>query len=234
MERISKAVPASRAFAEHGLGDAVGVFEHVLVGIGGADGADDAFADAGDDGFLGGAADEAVEVGADGDARLDLEPMPSLATPSMVARPMAGLGQSMTFGLTLVVHGLEHGLAGAAVARSMAQARLKVERDARFVRGDERLDRVLDIAAGQVVGLEQVGRDVDPGFDRGDAGIDDEGGRHAAKAHPDELAHAYRRSGNEGANVKAGKAQDDRDANEQDDGDDADDHEGELVGMCAA
>ncbi len=59
------------AAVEHLLADLVGVLEHVLVAGRGADGADDALADAGDDGVLGGAADEAVEVGAHGHAGLD-------------------------------------------------------------------------------------------------------------------------------------------------------------------
>jgi hypothetical protein len=44
----------------HGLGDVVGVLEHMLVRLGRADGGDDALAHAGDDGLLGRAADEAL------------------------------------------------------------------------------------------------------------------------------------------------------------------------------
>ena len=60
IERISNAVLASRPLCEHGLGDVVGVLQHVLVVGGRADGGDDALADAGDDRLLGGAADEAA------------------------------------------------------------------------------------------------------------------------------------------------------------------------------
>ena len=49
--------------------------------------------------------------------------MPSLATPSMVARPEAGLGQSMTLGLTEVFTASSTVLPVPLVARSMAQAR---------------------------------------------------------------------------------------------------------------
>jgi hypothetical protein len=84
------------------LADLVGVFEHVLVAGGGADGGDDALADAGDDGILGGAADEAGEVGADGDAGLDSRRMPSRATASSMGVPLVGSGQSMTLGFTEV------------------------------------------------------------------------------------------------------------------------------------
>src|SRR6185369_5271300 len=61
-----------KAFGHDGLGDVVGVLQHGLVGLGRADGGDDALADAGDDGLFGGAADKAGEVGADGDAGLGL------------------------------------------------------------------------------------------------------------------------------------------------------------------
>jgi hypothetical protein len=46
------------ALFENLLGDSVRVFQHLFVRVGRADGGDDAFADAGDDGFLGRAADE--------------------------------------------------------------------------------------------------------------------------------------------------------------------------------
>ena len=51
----------------------VGLLEHLHVGLGRADGVDDALADPGDDRLVGGAADQAVEVGAHGDLGLDLE-----------------------------------------------------------------------------------------------------------------------------------------------------------------
>ena len=57
---------------QHRLGNPVRVFEHDLVRFGRADRADDPFADAGDDRFLGGPADELIEVGPHGDAGLAL------------------------------------------------------------------------------------------------------------------------------------------------------------------
>ena len=51
--------------------------------------------------------------------------MPSLATPSMVVLPVAGLGQSMTLGLTEVLTASSTVLPVPLVARSMAQARSK-------------------------------------------------------------------------------------------------------------
>ena len=63
---------------EHALGDRVRFLEHLQVGLGRADRIDDAFADAGDDGLVGGTADQAVEVGAHRDLGFDLELDPVL------------------------------------------------------------------------------------------------------------------------------------------------------------
>src|SRR5436190_16117804 len=52
---------------EDGLGNEVGVFQNILVTGGRADRADDAFADARDDGLLGGPAHKAVQIAADSD-----------------------------------------------------------------------------------------------------------------------------------------------------------------------
>ncbi len=87
---------------EHGLRDHVGVGQHVGMVLGRADGLDDALADAGDDRLLGGPADQAVELGPHRDAGPGLSWMPLRHTPSSVARPLVGSGQSMTLGLTLV------------------------------------------------------------------------------------------------------------------------------------
>src|SRR6266513_1747274 len=56
---------------------------------------------------------------------LTFTPIPSCATPSIVVRPMFGLGASITFGLMLVRTASKTVLPVPLVARSMAQARLK-------------------------------------------------------------------------------------------------------------
>ena len=73
IDTISNAVCESSELLQHGLGDQVRVGQHVGVMLGVADGLDDALADAGDDGLLGGAADEAVELGPHRDAGPGLE-----------------------------------------------------------------------------------------------------------------------------------------------------------------
>src|SRR5205807_2152222 len=60
-----------QTLVQHGLGDRIGVGQHVLVIFGRADGVDDALTDAGDDGFFRRTADQALDVGAHGDAGLD-------------------------------------------------------------------------------------------------------------------------------------------------------------------
>ena len=130
IERISKAVLRVERLVEHGLGDAVGVFEHVLVAVGGADGGDDAFADAGDDGFLGGAADEAVEVGAHGDAGLDLDGDAVLGDGVDGGLAGGGVGAVDDLGVDEVLHGVEHGLAGALGGEVDGAGAVEVEVDA--------------------------------------------------------------------------------------------------------
>ena len=194
---------AIEAFGQNGLGNAVGIFQHFFVGGGRADGADDAFADARDDRFLGGAADEAIEIRAHRDARLTLTPMPSLATPSMVVAPMDGIGRIDDFRIDAGADGFEDGLAGAFGGEVDGAGAIEVERDAGFVRGDEGEDDVADIAAGQVMRLQRIGGDVEAGFDRGDAVVDDQADRDFAQAHADHLADADGRVGDPGPKPEA-------------------------------
>ena len=60
-------------FAENGLRNFVGAFQNVRVIFGTADGGDDTFADAGDNRGFTGAADEPVDIRADGNAGFDFE-----------------------------------------------------------------------------------------------------------------------------------------------------------------
>jgi hypothetical protein len=65
--------------------------------------------------------------------------------------PLAGFGQSITFGVTLVLAPprARRGRRGRSSSR-----RAEVERDARAVRGDQRAHDALDVAAGEHVRLE--------------------------------------------------------------------------------
>jgi hypothetical protein len=90
------------------------MLEDVLIGIGRADGTDDAFANAGDDCFLRGAADEAVEVGADGDAGLDLDADAVLGNAIDAAAALGGVGAIDDLWIDASRDGFEDCFAGAA------------------------------------------------------------------------------------------------------------------------
>jgi hypothetical protein len=56
------------------------------------------------------------------------------------------------------------------------------------------LDGRHDIAAGEKVRGDGVGGDFDAGFDRGDAGVDDEIVGHATEAHTEQVGKAHGRA----------------------------------------
>ena len=99
-------------FAEDGFGDGVGVFEDFFIAGGGADGGDDALADAGDDGFFGGAADELLDVGADGDFGADLENDAVFGLPVDGLAAGLGVGDVDDFGIDGGLDGIEDVSAG--------------------------------------------------------------------------------------------------------------------------
>ena len=122
--------------------------------------------------------------------------MPSLATPSMVVRPIDGIGHIDDFRIDAGAHRFEHGLAGALGGEIDRAGAIEIERDAGLVRGDQREDDLADVAAGEIMRLERIARDIDAGFHRGDAVIDDQADRHFAQAHSEHFADADRRIGN--------------------------------------
>ena len=123
------------------------------MGFGRADRVDDALADAGDDRLVGGAADQAVEVGADGHLGFDLELNAVLgdAVDRLAARRGVGAGDDL--GIDAGLHGLEHVAAG----QVDGGGSLVRQRDIGAVGGDQGPHHVGHVAAGQVVGLEGPG-----------------------------------------------------------------------------
>ncbi len=73
IERISNAVPASSPFSRTRLEIRVGILQDEVVRLGRADRRDDPLAHPGDDGFLGGTADEPVDVRTDRHPSLHLQ-----------------------------------------------------------------------------------------------------------------------------------------------------------------
>jgi hypothetical protein len=147
---------------------------------------------------LGGAADKAVEVGAHGDAGLDLH-ADAVAGHGVDGRAV-GLrtGAVDDLGIDAGAHGFQHCFARALDRQIDGASTVEVEFDAGFVRGDEGEHDGIDIAAGQVVRFEFVGVEGKSGFDRRDAAVDDHAHRHTAQAHADEPGEGDRGIGDFG------------------------------------
>src|SRR6266478_5211271 len=119
-------------------------------------------------------------------------PIPSLATPSIVVRPIDGLGTSITFGLILVRTSSSTVFPVPFVARSIAGA-IEIERNAGFVRRNQRENDLSDVAPRQVMRFQRVARNFDTRFHGGDAVVENQPYRHAAQTHPDHFSHTDRR-----------------------------------------
>ena len=83
----------------------------------------------------------------------------------------------------LRVHAHLHRLEHVAAGEVDGGGAVEVQGDAGLVGRDQRVDDVLDVAAGEVVGLESLDRDVEPGLHRRDAGQHDGVRRHLAQPH---------------------------------------------------
>ena len=197
-----------------------GRFEHDLVGLRGADGGDDALADAGDDGFLLRAADEAVEIGADGDAGADLH-LDAVLGDAVDGAAAGGRVRAVDdLRIDRGADGFDHAFAGALGGEVDGAGAVPIQRDAGFLRGDERLDGGDDVAAGEVVGLDVIDGDFDAGLFRGDAGVHDHAVGHLAEAHGDEVGEADVGAGQPGAEPDAEEGDDDAEEQQSEDGDD--------------
>jgi len=118
-----------------------------------ADGGHDRFADAGDDGFLGGAADEAIEIGTDGDARLAFELNTVLGHGVKGVSPLAFLGAIDDSGLDDREDGFQDVVSGEIDGRRAVE----IQRDLRLVGRDEAHDHAGDIAPRPGSGLRGRG-----------------------------------------------------------------------------
>ena len=148
------------AALQHDLGDAVGVLEHRHVVLRRADGGDDALADPGDDGLFGGAADEAIEIGAHRDPRLHLE------LDAVAGDAVDGIPRHLPRGYVddlRVDRGADRLLHVAPGQVDRAGA-VVVEHDVGLVRRDERLHHARDVAAREEVGFELVAEMLMPAF----------------------------------------------------------------------
>src|SRR5690606_20905514 len=157
------------------LRDVVGILEHVLVRLRRSNRAHHAFADARDDGFFAGAADEPIEVRADGDAG-NRDQLDAVLGHGRDARRLDDLRQDRH------LHGLKHVAAGQ-VDRGRA---LEGHVDVGLVGRDQRVDDAGDVTAGQIVRFELVDAQGQAGLYSADPRVDDDRRRHAPQPHADE------------------------------------------------
>ena len=157
IETISNAVCESSRRGQHRLRNAIGIRQHVGMRFGRADGADDAFADAGDDRLFGRSADQLIQVRPHRDAGFDFElnavlghGVERFCLPEPRARAVDH------FGIDARLHGFEHVAAGQVDGRG--QLEIEVDRLG-LVGGDDRADHQRHVAAGQVVGFERLAGD---------------------------------------------------------------------------
>ena len=111
------------------------------------------------------------------------------------------------------------------VARSMAQARSKIEMDAGLFRGDEREHDHLHIAAGQKMRGKIVDAERQAGFHGGDAAVHDQAHRNPPQAQGNQFDDGDFGAGKEGADVDHPKVERDDDNHERHHGSHAQKHE---------
>ena len=172
---------------EDGLGDEIGIFQHLFVGFGRADGADDPLADAGEDRLLARAAHQPVDVGAHRHPREGQEL-------DAVLGHRRHLGGRDHLGIDAHLHRLEDIAAGQVDRRRL----LVGERDSRLVGGDEGVDHPLHVAPGEEVTLQVVGAELNPRLVRADQRQHDGPGIDPAKAHAEQGEERHPDTGKEG------------------------------------
>ena len=180
---------AVQALGQHGLADQVGVLQHGLVGFGGADGGDDTLANAGDDGFLAGAAHQAGDIRAHSD--------PGLGPQLDAVLCHGGDGRRLDdLGGNAHLHGLQHVASGQVNSAGF----LKGHIDVGLLGGDHGLGHALDVAARQEVLFKLVHGDIQTGLAHHDQGVHQAMGRDAAQAHADQGADLDFDAAGHGAN----------------------------------
>src|SRR5439155_14259370 len=206
---------AVEGLAEHGLGDAVGILQHVLVGLGGADGRHDAFTDARDDGFLGGAADKAVEVGAHGHAGLDLDGDAILGDGVDGVFARGGVWAIDDLGIDRGFYGFEDGFSGAFGSEVNGAGAVVIEAYAGLFGSDEGQDDHFNVTARQVMRGKVVDRDFQSRLHRGNAGVHHQANRNAAQAKRDQFGVGDPRAGKKRADPNAKEIDEDDEDDQQ-------------------
>ena len=201
-------------FVQDGLGDTVRILEYIFVALRGADGGDDAFADARNDGFLRRAADETFEVRPHGHAGLGFDDNAVLG--HRVDGRLAGgrVGTIDHFRVHRCAHRFNDRLAGAFGGEVDRAGTIEVEANAGLLRGDERLHHHFNVAARQIMSGQVVDRDIETRFHGGNARVHDHPDGKGAQAQGDQLGVGDASAGEQGANPDAEEV-DENDENDQ-------------------
>ena len=146
-------------------------------------GRDDALTDTGDDGGLGRTAHQAFQVGAHGDARLDLQ-LDAVAGHAVDGGLAAfATGHINDLGIDRGLHRIQHIAAG----QINGAGGIERQRNGGLRGIDHRPHHADDVTLGHVMGLKFIGGDFDAGLFGGDARRDDDARIHLAKTHHEEL-----------------------------------------------
>ena len=191
---------------------------------------DDAFADAGDDRFLGRTADELIQVRPHRDAGLHLE-LNAVLGHGVERRALAVLRRAIDHArVNAGLHGFEHVAAGQVDGRRPLEVEID---DLGLAGGDHRANHERHVAAGQIVGFERLGRDafaiVDAGLHGHDLAARDHGRVHFAERHPEQIEDADAGAGGDRLDPQPEVAGEDRKERERDDQRAEQQHEPERV-----
>ena len=137
-----------------------------------------------------GTADETIEVGANGDARLHLHLDTILGDGINRGATAGGIRHVDDLGADGSEHGLEDGLVRTAGGNVDSTSAVPVEVEAGLLRSDEGLDSLHDIAARQEVGVDFFDVNRQAGLGRGDLSVNNHGVRHSPQTHADEVEEA--------------------------------------------
>ena len=213
MEKDFKGGIAVEAFGQDGFGNAIGILQHDFIGISRADGTDDAFADTGDDGLLGRAANKPVEMRAHRDTRFDLGADAVLCHAVNCRSAHRRVRHVDHLWINTGANGFENRFSRSFRGQIDGAGTVKVERYAGLVSGDQGENHLTDITARKIVSFQRIGGNLDARFHRRDPVIDNQANRYAAKAHADHFAHPNRR-------VRDFRAQPNAEEVEENDGED--------------
>ena len=207
---------------EDSPGNAVGVFQHVLVGGRRTDAADDALPNARDDGLLRRPTHKAVQIGAHRHQR------PSLDDDAVLGHAIDGdFTQDGSWAINHpwvngCSHGFDHGFAGALGGQVNGARAVKDELDAGLFGGNEGEHDHRHVAAGHKMRGQIVDAEGQARSHGGDAVVHDQARRNAPQAQGDQLGNGDFSAGKQGTDI-------DRPEINHDDGDNEQQHSANAI-----